>query len=141
MDLSCVYYTTRIVYIYNTLCPEHRGNQYCSVLCVCLLPVACIYHFQVRASFLKALGFRQAASKQKSVFAFRPNMGAINSFAATGFRRLSLGGGSRRGSLEPFSDSSGLPNPQDVSTLLQPLYVIIVMILVYINSLKTCRLD
>ena len=68
----------------------------------------------MRASFLKSLGFRQAARKQKSVFSFKPNLPAFNSFAASGFRRLSLGGSSRRGSLEPL-ESNGTPNVQDVS--------------------------
>lgn len=75
----------------------------CNSLVLLWLLMSCKYVFlsKVRASFLKALGFKQAARKQKSVFALNP-VAAINSMAASGFRRLS---GARRGSLEPLAAS------------------------------------
>ncbi len=94
----------------------------------------------MRASFLKSLGFRQAARKQKSVFSLKPNLPAFNSIAASGFRRLSLGGGSRRGSLEPLSSdqNNGIPNAQDVSRNSNEL---ILNISLFLFSLRTYKTD
>ena len=55
-------------------------------------------YIQVRVAFLRAIGCREVAKKQKSIFQFKPTE-AINSVASYTRRRLSLGN-SRRGSFD-----------------------------------------
>ena len=57
---------------------------------------------QVRTAFLRAVGCRQAARKQKSIFELKPSaaLSSIANSAEQWRRRVSLGG-SRRGSMDP----------------------------------------
>jgi hypothetical protein len=74
---------------------------------IVLFVIHCVINTEVRAAFLRKIGCRKAASKQKSLFELKPRK-ALTSIATSTVRRFSLSAG-RRGSTEPII----LPSPND----------------------------